>query len=96
MDREAWERAGLVNVWTKDDWDELSDNKKKGHVTTGTSIAFVQVPVWRFEISIQAHGKDLIDLNTGELFRIDLSSIDAQEKIESLFYTYAKRCLTSE
>lgn len=89
--REAWERAGLVNVWTKDDWDELSESKKKGHVTTGTSIAFVQVPVWRFEISIQAHGKDLIDLNTGELFRIDLSSIDAQEKIESLFYTYAKK-----
>ncbi len=89
--REAWEKAGLVNIWNKEQWDSLKESQKKKNVTLGDSENFIQVPVWRFEISIKAHAKDLLDIATGELFRLDLSYIESQRKIESVFYMYAAR-----
>lgn len=89
--RQAWEKAGLVNVWNKEQWDALKDSQKKKNITLGDSENFVQVPVWRFEISIKAHAKDLLDIATGELFRLDLSYLESQRKIESVFYMYAAK-----
>lgn len=89
--RQAWEKAGLVNVWNKDQWDALKDSQRKKNITLGDSENFVQVPVWRFEISIKAHAKDLLDIASGELFRLDLSYLESQRKIESVFYMYAAK-----
>lgn len=89
--RETWEENGLINDWKKEKFDAMPDAKRKKLVTLGDSEDYVQVPVWRFEISIKGHAKDLLDINTGELFKLNLDYLNSQTKIENLFYTYAAR-----
>ena len=89
--RETWKENGLINVWKKEQWDELTDGDKKRIIGAGESDEFIECPVWRFEISIKAHAKDLLDMSTGEIFRLSPSYMNSQERIEELFYTYAAR-----
>lgn len=91
--RETWEAAGLVNVWNKEQWDELSPSKRNKLIGHGDSAGYVQRPVWRFELSIKAHGKDLLNMSTGELFRIDLDFLESQRRIEELWSWYSAKYL---
>lgn len=47
--------------------------------------------VWRSEISIKAQGKQLLNLDTGELFAIHPSFLDTYEKICKIFHFYAAK-----
>lgn len=89
--RGRWADSGLLNVWSKEDFDSLKPKERERYIELGDTENFVQVPVWRFEISIRGHAKDLLCLNTGELFRLNLSFLETQEKIEELFYVYAAK-----
>lgn len=89
--RETWEKNGLISVYKKEEWDELSEKEKEIAIKLGKSEDNIVTPVWRFELSIKGHAKDIIDLNTGELFKLSLDYLESQDKIESLFYTYASR-----
>ena len=89
--RDVWVENGLVNLWNKAQFDAMPESKRKKLITLGDSEDFVQVPVWRFEISIKGHAKDLLEINTGELFKLNLDYLNSQTKIENLFYTYAAR-----
>lgn len=89
--RETWEKAGLVDAFKNDEWSDLSEKEKERKINQGDVQQFIETPVWRFEISIKGHGKDLLNLDTGELFRLDLSYFEAQNAVENLFYTYAAK-----
>lgn len=89
--REAWENAGLLNVWKKEQWDELPAKEKNRLNAIGDSESFIQTPVWRFEVSIKGHGKDLLDMQTGNLFKMDLDAIGTQAGLEEMFYAYAEQ-----
>lgn len=91
--REAWDCAGLVNSYDAKGWDNLDDRDKQKYIRDGKSEGYIVTPVWRFEISIKSEGKDIINLNTGQLFRIDLSYLTTQDYIEKLFYVYASKYL---
>ena len=52
---------------------------------------FVRTGVWRFEISIKSHGKDIISLSRDKLFRLELDHIGTQIGVEELFKTYAEK-----
>lgn len=47
--------------------------------------------VWRSEISIKAQGKQLLSLDTGELFALHPTFLDTYEKICKLFHFYASK-----
>lgn len=47
--------------------------------------------VWRSEISIKAQGKQLLNLDTGELFALHPSFLDTYEKICKIFHFYAAK-----
>lgn len=47
--------------------------------------------VWRSEISIKAGGKDLVNLNTGELFSLSPSYLEHYEDLVKLFHFYAAK-----
>lgn len=47
--------------------------------------------VWRSEISIKAQGKQLLNLDTGELFALHPTFLDTYEKICKLFHFYASK-----
>ena len=91
--REAWEQAGLVNDYDVQGWETLDDREKQKKIDSGHSVDYVKKPVWRFEISIKSEGRDIINLSTGQLFRIDLSYLTTQEYVEKLFYVYASKYL---
>lgn len=50
--------------------------------------------VYRAEITIKARGMDLLNMATGELFKLSPKFLQWQNKIESLFYIYAEKCLS--
>lgn len=49
--------------------------------------------VFRSEISIKAEGTDLLNMNTGELFRLSPVYLENQQSIEKLFHYYANKYL---
>lgn len=89
--RETWEKAGLIDAFKNDEWSDLSEKERERKINQGDVQQFIETPVWRFEISIKGHGKDLLNLDTGELFKLDLSYFEAQNAVENLFYTYAAK-----
>lgn len=75
--RESWQKNGL------EIFDEVKD--KKGNITK------VQKDIWRAEVSIKAEGKDLLNMATGELFKLDVAFLQNQKHVEKLFYIYAAK-----
>lgn len=91
--RDAWKNSGLVNDYDADGWASLDDRDKQKYINDGLTDKYIKTAVWRFEISIKSEGRDIINLSTGQLFRIDLSYLTTQEYIEKLFYVYANKYL---
>lgn len=89
--RETWEKAGLIDSFNDEEWAKLSEKEKQRKIEQGDVQSYIENPVWRFEISIKAHGKDLLNLDTGELFKLDISYFENQNAVENLFYTYAAK-----
>lgn len=89
---QRWMEAGLVNVMRGDDWDSLKDSEKKRLIDLGiVEQDYMECPVWRFELSIKGHGKDLLNMATGELFAISLPWLAGENAIENLFRYYAAK-----
>lgn len=89
--RETWERAGLIDAFNEAEWAKLSEKEKQRKIEQGDVQSLIETPVWRFEISIKAHGKDLLNIETGELFKLDINYFETQNAVENLFYTYAAK-----
>lgn len=89
--RETWEKAGLIDAFNDEEWAKLSEKEKQRKIEQGDVQQLIKTPVWRFEISIKAHGKDLLNINTGELFKLDINYFESQNAVENLFYTYAAK-----
>lgn len=89
--RETWEKAGLIDSFNDEEWAKLSEKEKQRKIEQGDVQSYIENPVWRFEISIKAHGKDLLNIDTGELFKLDISYFESQNAVENLFYTYAAK-----
>lgn len=74
---------------------ELIEVKDKGYIRkmwqNAGLINSLEYPVWRFEISIKAQGFDLLDLSSGELFRLEPGMLSHQSKIEVLFKSYSEK-----
>lgn len=91
--RETWKKNGLINAWTLEQWSELPDKMKQKKIKLGDSMDFIQTPVWRFEISIKGHAKDLLHLDTGELFKLSLDAMEQEHSISDIFFYYAAKYL---
>lgn len=50
--------------------------------------------VYRCEISIKAEGTDLLNMSTGELFRLSPEYLENQKSIEKIFHFYADKYLS--
>lgn len=65
--------------WIRKMWEE------NGLVSTETEH------VWRSEISIKSEGTDLLNMDSGQLFRLSPSYMQHAEAIKKLFYIYAQK-----
>lgn len=89
---ETWDKNGLKYDIEQDAIDKMTEREKKSKIDSGTMKEHVKTSVWRFEISITAKGKDIINMSTGELFRLSPDYLEHEEQVHELFYIYAGRC----
>lgn len=89
---ECWEKNGLVHK-VYDRWDKLSEKQQKSKIDSGQTTSYLESSVWRFEISIKAEGRDILNIEEGDLFCLSPRFIECQSKIESLFWAYAEKYL---
>lgn len=89
---EVWEKNGLEHK-VYDRWEKLSQKQKEYKIDNGYTTDFLEKSVWRFEISIKAEGRDILNMGTGELFCLSPRFLECQEKIEDLFWVYAEKYL---
>lgn len=89
---DTWEKNGLVHQ-VYDKWNKLSEKQQQFKISNGLSSDYLKRSVWRFEISIKAEGRDILNMGDGELFCLSPRFIESQEKIESMFWAYAEKYL---
>lgn len=89
--RETWQRNGLISFVKQDELDKLSEKDKKYQTDMYSLRDYVITPVWRFEISIKSEGMKLLDMGSGELFKLSPAYMHSQKVMEEMFYTYAAR-----
>lgn len=89
--RDCWKSAGLVHLVDKEGLQSLSAKELEARLNDSGISEFVRSGVWRFEISIKSHGKDIINLSQDKLFRLELDHIGTQIGVEELFKTYAEK-----
>lgn len=77
---------------------ELSEIKDKPWIREMWSknglISNDEIHVFRSEISIKARGADLLNMSTGELFKLSPNYLQFQEQVEKLFHIYAAKALS--
>lgn len=88
--REMWEMNGLQYEYSKE-LNALSDDEIKSDSKLHTLNKYVIKHVWRFEISVKAKGTNLLNISTGELFRLSPDYIENQKVVEKLFRDYAAK-----
>ena len=83
-----------VSAYIYDKTLELSEVKDKPWIRSAWEAAGMQVGakhVFRSEISIKAGGTDILNMSTGELFKLSPDFMDTQHKVENIFNIYAKK-----
>lgn len=65
--------------WIRDAWE------KAGLISND------KIHVWRFEISIKSEGQDLLNMDSGEIFRLSPLYMENYLPLKRLFYIYAKK-----
>lgn len=89
--REFWRQNGLIDDIDYAGLCVLSKKRRNAKQENDSLAEFCKKSIWRFEISIKAEGTKVIDMGTGELFRISPSYIEHQEQLHELFYNYAAK-----
>lgn len=86
-----------IHSYIYDKTQELKDKKDKPWIRAAWERAGLtnsdDTHVWRAEISIHAEGTELINLGTGQLFRLSPEYLETQERINFLFSFYARKYL---
>ena len=89
--RNAWKHAGLVHLVDDEGMKRLTSKELAARVADEGLSSYIRSGVWRFEISIKAHGKDLLNLSTGEIFKLSPDEISTHERVCELFNAYADK-----
>lgn len=89
--RDMWEANGLEYSINWDGLRKLNDKKKQRAIENEGLANYVEKHVWRFELSINSQGTDILNMSTGELFRLSPRYIEHRDNVRKLFFIYAGR-----
>jgi hypothetical protein len=72
---------------------ELRECTDKPYIRAAWTAAGISdtVDVWRTEIRITGHGKDILNASTGELYALEVSDLCEQQGLEDIFSMYASK-----
>lgn len=86
-----------VHAYIYDKTVELQEQKDKPWIRTAWEKAGIKNDddnhVWRAEISIKNEGSQLLDMGTGELFKLSPDFLTTLKAVQSLFVFYARKYL---
>lgn len=86
--REMWAQNGLIS----ETFDINLKQKQREKVVENEGLnSYCKRSVWRFEISIKSEGRDILNMSSGELFKLSPRYMESQQNIEKLFYIYATK-----
>lgn len=88
--RDVWRDNGLVSEIAAS-WYKLEASRKQKLVDNGGTLPYINKEVWRFEISIKANGKPVVEMDTGVLFRLSPKFVDGHKAIQDIFYMWARK-----
>ena len=88
---DLWKRVGLVSEVRVEDLNKMSEKEREKQTEMNSLLSYVKTPVWRFEISLRGHGKDLLNMSTGEIFRLSPDMLVSKQAVERLFYIEAAK-----
>lgn len=83
-----------ISTYIYDKTLELEEAKDKPWIRKAWAVAGIlptDKHVFRAEISIKAEGTDVLNMSTGELFRLSPDMLESQERINEIFQIYAKK-----
>lgn len=89
--RQVWEENGIEYGIKDSELRHLSSREKKHKIENEGLSEYIEKKVWRFEISIKCQGTDVLNMNTGELFRLSPLYLEHAPQIEKLFHIYAAK-----
>ena len=89
--RKYWDDNGLLSDISFEDVEKMPKKERDKKLESDGYGDFVKEHVWRFEISIGSQGQDILNMKTGELFKLSPKYMENQKNIEKLFYLYAEK-----
>lgn len=89
--REVWKQNGLECEINYEQYAKTPQNELDQMYEQAGFDTYINKHVWRFEISIGSEGQDILNMSTGELFRLSPHYLENQKAIEKLFYLYAEK-----
>lgn len=89
--RKMWEENGIEYQIDNSNLNQLTPKEKKRKTENNGLSEYVKKRVWRFEISIKCEGTDVLNMSTGELFRLSPLYLEHAPQINKLFYIYAAK-----
>lgn len=89
--RKMWEENGIQYNIDTTSLSKLSKKDRAHKVENEGLSSYVNRRVWRFEISIKCEGTDILNMSTGELFRLSPLYLEHAKQVNKLFYIYAAK-----
>lgn len=89
--RKVWEENGIEYDIDTPSLSNISPKERKKQTENNGLSEYVKKRVWRFEISIKCEGTDVLNMSTGELFRLSPLYLEHAPQISKLFYIYAAK-----
>ena len=89
--RKMWEENGIEYDIDETRLSHLLPKERKNQTENNGLSEYVKKRVWRFEISIKCEGTDVLNMSTGELFRLSPLYLEHAPQVEKLFYIYAAK-----
>lgn len=89
--RKMWEENGIEYNIDRKGLSAMSPRETERKIDNEGLGDYIRERVWRFEISISSQGTDILNMSTGELFRLSPKYLEHYENIRKLFYIYAEK-----
>lgn len=86
-------RGSGVQVQLYNKTREMQEVAPKWHIVKTWQAAGLDLrqDVWRLEVRICTRGKELVNLDNGQAFKLSLIDLLAQEQVESLYFSYVAK-----
>ena len=87
--RHMWEINGIDYQYNDDELYKLSEKQKRKMVSNIGLAQFVKNPVYRWEISIKAEGKEVVRTESGEILQLSLNDVENNVLLRNIFFSFA-------